>query len=220
MEVMAVPAENPSTTTIGQTEPFLNNNLLVAPGSPQPEVIGATKSPQVSAAAAGTEGEETLWEGLYSSKNFLGRAIFAALLAAAWVLVALYAWGFGHTNFTPVAYVLGAGVLGIWFLFGYKYFRARRNYHYRLTTRRLFLTTGILQRRVDQVELVRVKDLYVRQSLLGSWLDVGTVVLVSSEATLPKALLLGIEEPRRVMDLIWYHTRLERDERTTEVNRV
>jgi hypothetical protein len=60
----------------------------------------------------------------------------------------------------------------------------------------------------------------VRQSMLGSWLDVGTIVLVSSEATLPKALLLGIEEPRRVMDLIWYHTRLERDERTTEVNRI
>jgi hypothetical protein len=73
---------------------------------------------------------------------------------------------------------------------------------------------------VDQVELVRVKDLYVRQSWLGSWLNVGTVVLISSEATLPKAILLGIEEPRRVMDLIWHHTRLERDERTSEVNRV
>jgi Bacterial PH domain len=218
---MAVAAENTRTTTIGETEPFLNNNLIVAPGSAEPEVIGADKSPQASvAAAAGTEGEETLWEGLYSSKNFLVRAIFGGLLTAAWVLVAVYAWGFGHTNFTLVAYVLGAGVLGYLFFMGFKYWRARRNHHYRLTTHRLFLTTGILRRRVDQVELVRVKDLYVRQSLLGSWLDVGTIVLVSSEPTLPKALLLGIQEPRRVMDLIWYHTRLERDERTTEVNRV
>jgi membrane protein YdbS with pleckstrin-like domain len=135
-------------------------------------------------------------------------------------LVAVYAWGLGHTNFNAVAYLLGAVFLGFWCLFVYKYFRARRNHHYRLTTRRLFLTTGILERRVDQVELVRVKDLYVRQSWLGSWLNVGTVVLISSEATLPKAILLGIEEPRRVMDLIWYHTRLERDERTSEVNRV
>jgi Bacterial PH domain len=216
-----VSAENARTTTIGQTEPFLNNNLIVAPGSAEPEVIAADKSPQASAATAtGTEGEETLWEGLYSSKNFLGRAIIGALMATAWVLVAVYAWGFGHTKFTLVAYFLGAGILGYWFYLGWKYLRFRRNYHYRLTTRRLFLTTGIFRRRLDQVELVRVKDLYVRQSLLGSWLDVGTVVLVSSEATLPKALLLGIEQPRRVMDLIWYHTRLERDDRTTEVNRV
>jgi membrane protein YdbS with pleckstrin-like domain len=217
-----VPAENSRTTTIGQTEPILsNNNMIVGPGMAEPEVVEAEKASKASSAPpAGPEGEDTLWEGMYSPKNFLGRTIFGGILAVAWVLVAVYAWAFGHTNFTWVAYVLGAAVLGFWLLFGYKYFRARRNHQYRLTTRRLFLTTGLLQRRVDQVELVRVKDLYVRQSLLGSWLDVGTVVLVSSEATLPKALLLGIESPRRVMDLIWYHTRLERDERTSEVNHV
>jgi membrane protein YdbS with pleckstrin-like domain len=206
-----VAAENSSTTTIGQAEPFLGNNVIVAPGMVKAEEV------RPAAAAVATEDEETLWEGLYSSKNFLGRAVLGGTLAAAWVLVALYTWSFGHPNFTLVTYALGACVFVFWLLFGYKYFRARRNYHYRLTTRRLFFTTGILQRRVDQVELVRVKDLYVRQSLLGSWLDVGTVVLVSSEPTLPKALLLGIEEPRRVMDLIWYHTRRERDDRTSEV---
>jgi hypothetical protein len=184
------------------------------------EVVAQDSRQATATAKSGTEDEETLWEGLYSSKNFLGNAIFAGLLGVAWFLIAVYAWGLGHANFSILAYVIGAGVLSYWLFIAFRYLRARRNHHYRLTTRRLFLTTGLLQRRVDQVELVRVKDLYVRQSLLGSWLNVGTLVLVSSEPTLPKALLLGIDEPRRVMDLIWYHTRLERSERTTEINRV
>ena len=216
-----MPAENPTTMTIGQTEPFLNNNVIVAPGKPEPELVQPDKLPQASTASSnGIEDEKTLWEGVYSSKNFLARLVLGGLLAAAWVFVAIYAWGFGHSNFIYVAYALGIGVSGFWIFFLGKYVRARRNHHYRLTTRRLFLTTGILERRVDQVELVRVKDLYVRQTWLGSWLNVGTVVLISSEATLPKALLIGIEEPRRVMDLIWYHVRQERNERTTEVNHV
>ena len=220
-EAMAVPAENPSATTTAHTKPFLSNNLVVSPAMPTAQEVDASESRQAPApATTGTEEETTLWEGLYSPRNFLGSLVFAGILAAAWFLVAVYAWGFGHSNFVIVAYVLGAGVLGDWFFTAYKYLRARRNHHYRLTTRRLFLTTGLWQRRVDQVELVRVKDLYIRQSLLGSWLNVGTVVLVSSEPTLPKALLLGIEGPRRVLDLIWYHTRLERAERTTEINRV
>ena len=37
------------------------------------------------------------------------------------------------------------------------------------------------------------------------------------EQTLPKAHLLGIEEPQGVRDLIWHNSRLERDERTSEV---
>jgi hypothetical protein len=93
-----VAAENSSTTTIGQAEPFLGNNVIVAPGMVKAEEV------RPAAAAVATEDEETLWEGLYSSKNFLGRAVLGGTLAAAWVLVALYTWSFGHPNFTLVTY--------------------------------------------------------------------------------------------------------------------
>ncbi len=115
---------------------------------------------------------------------------------------------------------MGFVLLFFWIATGFKLLRAERSHHYRLTTRRLFVTTGLFHRRLDQVELVRVKDLYIRENVVGRWIGVGNVVLISSEETLPKALLFGIEEPRRVMDLIWHHTRLERDRRTTEVNHI
>jgi Bacterial PH domain len=221
---MAVPAENRTATQNLQTEPFMTNNLIAAPGAPPGAMTGVTSKPEASISPAagpsiGIEDEKTLWEGRYSAKNFLGRGIVGAGFLLAWVVVAMATWGFGY-NLAFLAYVIGGVGLIYCCVTGFKFICARRNYEYRLTSRRLFLTTGIFQRRVDQVELVRIKDLFLRQTLVGSWLDLGTVIMISSEQTLPKAVLLGIEEPQRVRDLLWHHSRLERDQRTSEVNHI
>jgi hypothetical protein len=223
-EVIAVPLENQTATPNVQTEAFTTNNVIVAPGAAPGAIAGVSLKPEESlppsaAASSGLEDEQTLWEGRYSAKNFLGRGVFNAALIVAWLALAAATWGFGY-NLAFLTYLTGGAVLLYCCLTGFKYLRARRNSYYRLTSRRLFLTTGIFQRRVDQVELVRIKDLFVRQTMVGSWLDLGTVILISSEPTLPKAVLLGIEGPQHVRDLIWHHTRLERDQRTSEVNHV
>ncbi len=77
-----------------------------------------------------------------------------------------------------------------------------------------------MRRRLDQIELLRVKDVFVRQSLLGKWIGVGHVIIVSSEPTLPRATLYGISEPRKVMDLIWLQMRSEVDHKTARVDQV
>jgi Bacterial PH domain len=222
---MAVPTENQTATPNVHNDPFTTNNLIVAPGEVPGVIPGVSAKPEESptpqaGSSSGIEDEQTLWEGRYSAKNFLGRTIFGAFCLIAWLALALATWGFGYSALAFLTYVTGGAVLLYCCVTGSKFLRARRNYFYRLTSRRLFLTTGFFHRRVDQVELVRIKDLFMRQTLVGSWLDVGTVTLVSSEQTLPKAVLLGIEGPHRVRDLIWHHTRLERDRRTTEVERV
>ena len=220
-----MPTENRTETPTLQSEPFTTNNLIVVPGDATGVISVGSSEPGASAtstagSAAGLEEEQTLWEGRYSSKNFLGRAIVAGLLALTSLVLVVATWGFGYSDLAVWTYlVAGAAFLACCFM-GVKSLRARRNHYYRLTSRRLLLTTGVFHRRVDQVELVRVKDLFMRQTMVGSWLDVGTVILISSEETLPKAVLLGIEGPQHVRDLIWHHTRLERDQRTTEVNHV
>jgi membrane protein YdbS with pleckstrin-like domain len=222
---MPVPLENQTATPNLETEPFMTNNLIAAAGAAPEAIAGSSSKPEGSSlpsagVSSGLEDEQTLWEGSYSAKNFLGRAIFGALFVLGWAALALSTWGFGYSNLAFLTYATGGAVLLYCCFTAFKYVRARRNHYYRLTSRRLFLTTGIFQRRVDQVELVRVKDLFMRQTLLGTWLDLGTVIVLSSEQTLPKAVLLGIEEPHRVRDLIWHHTRLEREQRTTEVNQI
>jgi hypothetical protein len=61
---------------------------------------------------------------------------------------------------------------------------------------------------------------YVQQSLIGKWLAIGHVVVVSSEQTLPRAILYGIDRPEFVMDLIGLRTRAELDNRTSRIEQV
>jgi hypothetical protein len=224
MELTAMLTNDPMTETTVPTEPIPEARVLVSPAVPEGivEAIapgnGTTTSPS-EAAEPGLEGEETVCEGHYSFKNFLGRMLFGGLLILGWLILAVWTWvstNQGGWSWWMIAATLI--VLGYWLNLGYRYFRAYRGHHYRLTTRRLFVTTGFFRRRVDQLELLRIKDVYIQVSMIGDWLGVGNVVVISSEHTLPKALLLGIEEPRRVMDLIWHHMRLEQDKNTTRVN--
>ena len=75
-------------------------------------------------------------------------------------------------------------------------------------------------RRIDQVELLRVKDVYVSQSLASEvdWHRPCRRDFVRADAA--KATLYGIDRPRYVMDLIWLHTRAELDKKTARVEQV
>jgi membrane protein YdbS with pleckstrin-like domain len=219
----------PMTETTPQppVEPALDGPVIVAPGAPgaivQPSA--ARRDDEASEAAEpGIEGEETIWEGHYSGRNFIGRMIFGGVLVVLWLILFFSTWGTAQgaqaSGWSFWSIVAGIVVLGYWASLGYRYLRAYRGHHYRLTNRRLFVTTGFFNRRVDQVELLRIKDVYIQQSMVGDWLRIGNVVVISSEQSLPKAYLLGIDDPRRVMDLIWHHMRLEQSQKTDRVNPV
>jgi hypothetical protein len=215
------------TTPQPQVEPVMDGLVIVAPGAPgaivQPKVTEPDKEAD-EPTGPGIEGEETVWEGHYSGRNFIGRMLFGGLLVVCWLYLffsrALSAQGAGATGWSIWAIIVGLVVLGYWANLGYRFLRAHRSHHYRLTNRRLFVTTGFFSRRVDQVELLRIKDVYIQQSMVGDWLRIGNVVVISSEQTLPKAYLLGIDEPRRIMDLIWHHMRLEQATKSERVHPV
>jgi Bacterial PH domain len=215
------------TTPQPQIDPLVEGPLIVAPGAAgaivQPVAAQPGEAPQVGEEAPGIESEETIWEGHYSGRNFIGRTIFGGALVVLWVVLLIYNWSGTQANgggglFWPVA---GAVVVMLyWANLGYRFLRAHRGHHYRITNRRVFVTTGFFQRRIDQLELIRIKDVYVQQSMVGDWLGIGNVVLISSEHTLPKAYLLGIDDPRRIMDLVWHHMRIEQDQKTNRINPV
>jgi hypothetical protein len=195
--------------------PAVTVDHLTAPPSSAPDSeAGVSQTDEV-----GTT-EETLWEGQTSGRSFLVRSVVGELFTATWVVMAVAAWGFGYRNLIIPSYALGTVILLFWLLTGVKMFRVIHSHNYRLTTRRLFVRTGMLNRRLDQIELLKVKDVFVQQSLLGKWIGVGHVVVISSEMTLPRATLYGIDRPRHVMDLIWLRTRAELDQKTARVDQV
>jgi len=173
---------------------------------------------------AGIEGELIVWEARYSARNFLGRFLVRVVLTVGWIMLAAYTWGRENAPPSPglkIVTILSGIFLGVlWLQFLYRFFMARYGHYYRLTTRRLFVSTGVFDRRRDQVELLRINDVYTRQGFLERWLSIGTVVVESSEERYPMTYIVGVDDPKAVMDLIWHHSRAEREQKTVKVDQV
>ena len=169
----------------------------------------------------GVEGEVVVWEATYSLRNFIGRTIVRSLLTIAWVALAVNTWGMGHENHASLTWAAGAVVGLLWLALVFRMFRARYSHFYRLTNRRLFVSTGLVNRRRDMMELLTVKDVFTRQqNLLERWIGLGTVVVVPGEKDIPTFYLAGVDDPKEVMDLVWHQARTERDRRTIKVDSV
>lgn len=221
------PANQVDTSTLTPTTVTNPADALYPPQGPNPPGTRPAEAERTAeetlahpAGGTGVEGEEVVWEAGYSLWNFVGRLTTRALLTLAWVGLAVYTWGMGHRDLNAITIVLGI-VLGVlWLALFVRMVQARGGHYYRLTTRRLFVSTGLIRRRRDQLELLRVEDVYTRQSFFDRWLGLGTVVVVSSEKSLPSVAMPGVEDPKRVMDLVWHHARAERDQRSVKVQEI
>jgi membrane protein YdbS with pleckstrin-like domain len=172
----------------------------------------AVPAPAVPPSPVPTAPEQELWKGRYSGKMDAHLWVFWCL----WISALLYLW-FGVLSpairsraYAPWIFagatVLPAAGLG-WGLLLHKL-----SVRYRLTTHRLFRERGILVRKYDEIELIRVDDVSVRQNLLQRVFNVGTVVVIaSSDATEPHLEMDGIQDPIEVKERIRGEVRKRRE---------
>lgn len=74
-------------------------------------------------------------------------------------------------------------------------FLLRLSVTYRLFRDRLEVESGLTSRRIENVDLFRVRDLGVRQHLLGRLLNYGDVYLYSTDASSPELYMRNIDDP-------------------------
>jgi len=227
-EAPATPATpDPGTIQVSTAGPdgavVTTPTLPVGGQGPRPEVPqGETRQ---EALGAGTEGEETVWTARYSYKNFVGRILLRIGVTAAWLLLLSYLGDREHypgqVDWRLFVWITGAAVAIYWATLVWQMILGRLGHFYELTNRRLFIETGVFRRRRDQMELLKVQDVYVRQQgLFHRLMNLGTVVIESSEERLPIHYLAGVDEPNVVMDRIWKYARTERDLRSVKVDEV
>ena len=77
-----------------------------------------------------------------------------------------------------------------------------RSRRYELTTERLIVTTGILSKRQGTIELFRVKDVHVTQGIIDRLVNVGRVLLISSDPTSPRLVMPGVPNPVAVAERV------------------
>lgn len=123
-----------------------------------------------------------------SSIGYLGRAIAGLLFCLAGI-VFLFS--------IPVA---GAVLLCVGVLLLISIWVAVATIRYRLTDQRLICRRGLIARRIEEVELFRVKDVTVSQGLLERILGIGSVVVLSTDDSTPRVLLHKIPSPMMIKE--------------------
>ena len=89
--------------------------------------------------------------------------------------------------------------------------------YYEVTPERIEWSRGILDRKVDNLDMFRVIDLKLRRSLLDCILGVGTVGLITTDKTDPEFVFEKIRDSRLLYDII-KKASLEADKRSSVVH--
>ncbi len=82
---------------------------------------------------------------------------------------------------------------------------------YELTTQRLRTRTGILNRKVDELELFRVRDYSIEQPFLLRLVGLGNLTMVTSDATTPTVAMRAIPAVEAVREKLRTAVQNERD---------
>ena len=203
-------------------ESFADGQPLPEGTSPREASLFGTGTKDDPTAGQAAEVEELVWTGRYSMVNFLGKILFNTLLTVVAIVVAIRAGdGREYLFLRSLDFVFALFLAATWIYLFYQMVRAWFSHYYRLTTHRLFISSGVFHRRRDMIELLRVNDVKTRQdNLIDRWIGLGTVVVMSNDKASPIYFMPGVRDPKAILDLIWHHARSQRDKHSIHVDQV
>ena len=143
--------------------------------------------------------ETVLWKGHTSQWVHFWYYFFCALLAA------------GALAGVPFTAGLSAVALVVPVCMWMVRWWITRTTVYELTTQRMKVTRGILNRRLDELELFRVKDYVMDQPLFLRLVGLGNLTLVTSDASTSRIVLRAIADVQAVRETLRTAVQSERD---------
>jgi len=143
--------------------------------------------------------EQIVWEG--SQSQVLNFGIFISMGIVSLVIIVL------SLMFFPLAAVLV--ILPLIYIF-IKWLIVR-NHRYKVTTERIFYTTGIFSKKTEALELYRVRDVDMYEPFWQRLFKLGNVALTTSDKTAMNFLLKAVPNPGELMNNIRKNVELRRD---------
>jgi membrane protein YdbS with pleckstrin-like domain len=160
--------------------------------------------------------EKQIWEGRPAWRSYWGLWLLWAAVSLV-CIIASYRWSGGDSGlFRAVLLIAAAGAIALFIREALLVWSLR----YRLTTQRLFVHKGILTRVTDQLELVRVDDVRVRQGIVDRIVNTGDVEVIGTDSTDPEITLESIGAPAEVAEALRLHIRGIRTKGTLFVENV
>lgn len=85
---------------------------------------------------------------------------------------------------------------------------------------KIFVKSGILSTTIEEVNLYRVYDIKITQSLWQKMFGVGTITLFSNDVTSPLTELINIKNPYKVRNMLAEKIEQSRDEKGVRIGEV
>ncbi len=143
--------------------------------------------------------EEIVWEGSESQVLNLGTFFLSFLMFTAITVVSFL--------FFPLLLAL----LVVPVIYAFYHFLIIRSHKYKITTERIFFTSGILSKKTDALELYRVKDMDVFEPFSLRMFKRGNIEIDSADESSPKFHLRAVPDPQNLMDKIRTNVEKRRD---------
>jgi len=139
-----------------------------------------------------------LYDGSPSWKAFLGHYLIAGF--AALILMAILRWthGSGAAVGTKLIDVLIPMALVTAYFFGLHFYR--RSIRFRVTNTVIEYERGMLSKRIDVLQLWRVRDVVYKQNLIDRILGIAHVEVVAQDATNPDLEIVGMPASRQLFE--------------------
>ena len=116
--------------------------------------------------------------------------------------VAVAFWAAAYfTRIVPLAAAIPLGLIPLALGAGYGYL-VRISTEYRIFSDSLEVESGIIARNIDNIQLFRVRDVGLNQSMLGRMLNVGNVAIASTDQSAPHLVLRGVDNPRDMYETL------------------
>jgi membrane protein YdbS with pleckstrin-like domain len=93
----------------------------------------------------------------------------------------------------------------------------RKSRRYKISQRTIDYEVGVFSRRVETLQLWRVKDLDFRQSLMERLLGIATIHVFTSDVTDPEIVIRGLPASREIFDRLKEATEMARQQRVVGI---
>lgn len=136
--------------------------------------------------------ERDLWSEYPSMRTALPGIVASILIGTILIVVLQYLPFAGHKTLQLI--ITGIVVLLVLADILRHYIRLH-SIRYRLTTQRIFITHGLVNKRTDEVELEKYKDIFVNQDFWDNLVGCGDIEVITSDVTNPTIRIIDIRDP-------------------------
>src|SRR4051812_7149949 len=143
---------------------------------------------------------KTIYAGSPSWKAYLGYYLILGFVAIIWMAIWRAIDGADVTLSAKTAHVLIPVAVAVAFGFGIMFYR--KSIKFRVTSTVIEWERGLLSKRIDVLQLWRIRDVVYKQNLIDRILGIAHVEIVASDKTNPDLEIIGMPASRQLFEQI------------------